>query len=343
MVDDSDTAPGQVTRAQNSFLRKARAVRRHRLVGLIINITPSAFWLGIFFVVPLAVMFLYSFGSRGAFGEVLLGPESLGLQQYRTFFIPEGANVLQAAWYTIAWTLEWFIPGNVQLASTDPTPYVQLTVRSINYGIVTTVVCFLMGYPIAYYLARYIPTRRRNLLLALIVLPYWASYLVRVYAIQLLLSQNGLIPSLLVTLGLTETAPQLLFRDFSVIVGLVYIWLPFMVLPVYSSIENLDFTLHEAAMDLGGDRVDAFLQVTLPLSMPGIVAGSVLVFIPSVGAFVIPELLGGPSTVTIGKFIADQFGAAGNWPLGAAASFILMFIMLLSIGFYQRYAGGEML
>lgn len=96
-------------------------------------------------------------------------------------------------------------------------------------------------------------------------------------------------------------------------------------------------------MDLGGDRVDAFLQVTLPLSMPGVVAGSVLVFIPSVGAFVIPELLGGPSTVTIGKFIASQFGAAGNWPLGAAASFILMFIMLLSIGFYQRYAGGEML
>ena len=332
-----------MTAVRESFFETARTVRRHRLVGLIVNITPSVFWLGVFFVIPLMVMLLYSFGTRGAFGEVLLGSESLGLQQYRTFFVPEGANVLQATWYTIAWILEWFIPGDIQLASTDPTPYVQLTVRSINYGIVTTVVCFLMGYPIAYYLARYIPDRRRNLLLALIVLPYWASYLVRVYAIQLLLSQNGLIPSLLVAVGLTETAPQLLFRDFSVIVGLVYIWLPFMILPVYSSVENLDFTLHEAAMDLGGDRVDAFLRVTLPLSMPGVVAGSVLVFIPSVGAFVIPELLGGPSTVTIGKFIADQFGAAGNWPLGAAASFILMLIMLLSIGFYQRYAGGDML
>jgi spermidine/putrescine transport system permease protein len=180
-------------------------------------------------------------------------------------------------------------------------------------------------------------------MLALIVLPYWASYLVRVYAIQLLLSKNGLIPSLMVTLRLADTRPQLLYTDASVIIGLVYIWLPFMVLPVYSSIENLDFELHEAAMDLGADRLRAFTRVTLPLSMPGVVAGSVLVFIPSVGAFVIPELLGGPSTVTIGKFIADQFGAAGNWPLGAAASFVLMVIMLASIGLYQRYAGGDML
>jgi spermidine/putrescine transport system permease protein len=343
MVDDNEIAPGRARSAKESFLRTARAVRRHRLVGLIFNIAPSAFWLGVFFLVPLAFMLVYSFGTRGAFGEVLLAPEYLGLQQYRMFFVPEGATALQAVWYTLAWMLEWIIPGDAQLAPVDPTPYVQLTIRSINYGIVTTVVSFLMGYPIAYYLVRYIPDQRRNLLIALIVLPYWASYLVRVYAIKLLLSENGLIPSLLVSVGLTETAPQLMFRDFSVIVGLVYIWLPFMVLPIYSSIENLDFTLHEAAMDLGGDRVDAFLRVTLPLSMPGIIAGSVLVFIPSVGAYVIPELLGGPSTVTIGKFIASQFGAAGNWPLGAAASFILMVIMLVSIGLYQRYAGGDML
>jgi spermidine/putrescine transport system permease protein len=116
-----------------------------------------------------------------------------------------------------------------------------------------------------------------------------------------------------------------------------------MILPIYASIENLDFTLHEAAMDLGADRLDAFFKVTLPLSMPGVTAGSVLVFIPSVGAYVIPNLLGGPNTATIGNFIAGQFGAAGNWPLGAAASFVLMVIMLGVIAIYMRRAGGDLL
>jgi len=342
MAGDHETAaePGAL---RKSILGTARRLRRHRLVGLVVNITPSAFWLGLFFVIPLTVMLVYSFGERGAFGVVNLGIEALGLQQYALFFIPDGATVLEATWYTVAWILEWFIPGETTLAAGDPTPYVQLTVRSINYGIITTVVCFVMGYPIAYYLAKYVSADRRNLLIVLVVLPYWASYLVRVYAIRLLLAENGLISSAVVALGLTDQPPQLLFNDFSVILGLVYIWLPFMILPVYSSIENLDFTLHEAAMDLGADRLQAFFRVTLPLSMPGVVAGSVLVFIPSVGAFVIPELLGGPSTVTIGKLIADQFGAAGNWPLGAAASFVLMIIMLASIGVYMRYAGGDTL
>lgn len=343
MAGDHETLAARTAAVRDSVLDSARDLRRHRLLGLVVNISPSALWLGVFFVIPLGVMLVYSFGERGAFGVVDLGIGALGVQQYSTFFVPDGATLLEATWYTVAWVLEWFIPGDATLASTDPTPYVQLTVRSIDYGIITTLICLLMGYPIAYYLAQYVSERRRNLMIALIVLPYWASYLVRVYAIQLLLSKNGLIPSLLVFLGMADTPPQLLYTDASVVIGLVYIWLPFMVLPVYSSIENLDFELHEAAMDLGADRVRAFLRVTLPLSMPGVVAGSVLVFIPSVGAFVIPELLGGPSTVTIGKFIADQFGAAGNWPLGAAASFVLMVIMLASIGLYQRYAGGDML
>lgn len=343
MAGDRETLSARSASVRESVLESARDIRRHRLLGLVVNVTPSALWLGVFFVVPLAVMFVYSFGERGAFGTVDLSPAALGLQQYATFFVPDGATLLEATWYTIAYVLEWFVPGDTTLAATEPTPYVQLTVRSINYGILTTLICFLMGYPIAYYLAQHVSERRRNLMLALIVLPYWASYLVRVYAIQLLLSKNGLIPSLMVTLRLADTRPQLLYTDASVIVGLVYIWLPFMVLPVYSSIENLDFELHEAAMDLGADRLRAFTRVTLPLSMPGVVAGSVLVFIPSVGAFVIPSLLGGTSTATVGEFIASQFGSAGNWPLGAAASFILMVIMLGAIGLYQRGAGGDML
>jgi spermidine/putrescine transport system permease protein len=343
MAGDPENVSGWTGSVRDSVTRSFRRVRRHKLVGLVVNLAPSTIWLVLFFLVPLSIMLYYSFGTRGAFGEVLLGPASLGLQQYATFFVPDGATPLEAAWYSVAWILEGLIPANVQLAAGDPTPYVQLTVRSINFGIITTAVSLAMGYPIAYFLARKVPERHRNLLIVLIVLPYWASYLVRVYAIQLLLSENGIIPSVVVWLGLSETRPQLLFTDFAVVVGLVYIWLPFMVLPIYSSIENLDFTLHEAAMDLGADRLDAFTKVTLPLSMPGVVAGSILVFIPSVGAFVIPNLLGGPDTATVGNFIASQFGSAGNWPLGATASFILMIIMLGSIGLYQRYAGGDML
>ncbi len=338
MAGDYDSAD-EPSRAGSLF----RAARRHRYAGLFVNATPSAFWLTLFFLIPLAVMFLYSFGERGAFGEVLIGIDNLGLQQYRTFFIPEGMGVLQAAVVSVAWAVQWVLPFDVQLVEAAPTPYVQLTVRSIWYGIVTTVVALAMGYPTAYYIARLAPEGYRNTLLALVVLPYWASYLVRVYAIQLLLADNGLVAGLIELLPFVASAPSLLNNDFAVEFGLVYIWIPFMILPVYASVEQIDFTLHEAAMDLGADRLDAFLRVTLPLSLPGVVAGSLLVFIPAVGAFVIPELLGGPSNSTIGRFIASQFGAAGNWPLGAAASFVLMAIMLGSIWVYLRRVGGDFL
>lgn len=319
------------------------SVRRHPYTGLIVNISPATAWLGVFFLVPLAVMLLYSFGERGAFGEVLIGIEHLGLQQYTKFFIPEGMGAGQAVWVTFAWLLDRVVPLELGLASATPTPYVQLTFRSIWYGLVATLLSFVLGYPMAYYVARIAPEQYRSLLIALVVLPYWASYLVRVYAIKLLLSQNGIVPSLIAALPFVDTQPTLLFNDFSVQFGLVYIWVPFMILPAYASLEQIDFTLQEAAMDLGADRFDAFRKVTLPLSMPGVIAGSILVFIPSVGAFVIPELLGGPSTTTIGNFIAEQFGAAGNWPFGAAASFILMVIMLASIVVYFRRTEGEFL
>lgn len=319
-----------------------RRVRHHRYAGLVVNLAPAGFWLAVFFVVPLAVMFYFSFGERGAFGQVLIGIEHLGLQQYATFFLPEDAGVLEAAWVTVAWLVEWITPFDLQLTARRPTPYVQLTIRSIWFGLATTGIAFLMGYPMAYFIARAAPERYRNLLIVLIVLPYWASYLVRVYAIKLLLARNGILPTLLEALPFVDGQPKLLFTAFSIHFGLVYVWVPFMILPVYASIDQIDFTLHEAAMDLGADRLDAFLRVTLPLSMPGVFAGSVLVFIPSVGAFVIPELLGSPNAATIGEFIAEQFGAAGNWPLGAAAAFVLTGIMLVAIWFYQRYAGSDL-
>lgn len=347
MVEDDQTTP---TRSEGELLKQLRLeaellkqLRNHRYIGAVVNALPATLWLGVFFIVPLAIMLFYSFGTRGAFGEVLLAPQYLGLQQYARFFVPEGASVIQAIWYTVAWLVELVVPLNIQLAAAEPTPYVQLTFRSIWFAIVATVISFVMGYPMAYYIARLEPERYRNTLIALVVLPYWASYLVRVYAIKLLFARNGIIPSAIAMLPFVDSQPQLLFSGLSTQLGLVYIWIPFMILPVYASIENIDFTLHEAAMDLGGDRLDAFIHVTLPLSMPGIMAGSLLVFIPSFGAYVVPELLGSPSSATIGQFIASQFGAAGNWPLGAAASFVLTGIMLVAIWGYQRRMGGDLM
>jgi spermidine/putrescine transport system permease protein len=317
-------------------------LRRHRYVGLLFNVAPATVWLIVFFLVPLAVMFYYSFGTRGAFGVVLLDIAHLGLQQYATFFIPEGASILQAIWYTIGWLFGYFLPFVPNFAGGMPTPYVQLLFKSIYFGLVTTFFAFAMGYPIAYYIARKAPSEYQNILIALIVLPYWASYLVRVYAIKIILAKNGLVSSLLTMLHLSGNV-NLLYTDFAVGTGLIYIYTPFMILPVYASLEQLDYTLEEAAMDLGADRLDAFFKVTFPLSIPGVIAGSILVFIPAVGAYVIPELLGGANTATIGEFIASQFGSAGNWPFGAATAFILMVIMFGALWAYQNWAGGDFL
>ncbi len=317
-------------------------LRRHKYIGLAVNALPAAFWLTVFFLVPLAVMFYFSFGERGAFGEVLLGLENLGLQQYETFFIRDGTSITETIWITLAWIAGRFVPFFSNPVEAQPTPYVQLLVKSIYFGLVTTVIALLAGYPMAYYIARHTTQKWQTTLIALVVLPYWASYLVRVYAIKILLAKNGLIHNLLAMLGIT-TDVRLLYTDFAVQFGLVYIWIPFMILPIYASLEQLNPELNEAAMDLGADRLDSFRYVTLPLSMPGVVAGSILVFIPAVGAYVIPDLLGGANTATIGEFIAAQFGAAGNWPLGAAAAFILMTIMFGALWAYQRGTGGEFL
>lgn len=317
-------------------------LRRHRYVGLAFNALPAGVWLTVFFVAPLAVMFYFSFGERGAFGEVLLGLDHLGLQQYGTFFVPEGVGLLETVWITVAWTVGHFVPFVDNPAATQPTPYVQLLVKSVYFGVVTTLIALVIGYPMAYFVARHADPRWQTTLIALVVLPYWASYLVRIYAIKLLLAKNGLVHSLLATLGIV-TDVRLLYTDFAVQFGLVYVWIPFMILPVYASLEQLNPELNEAAMDLGADRLDSFRYVTLPLSKPGVVAGSILVFIPAVGAYVIPDLLGGTSTATIGEFIAAQFGAAGNWPLGSAAAFILMVIMFGALWAYQRGTGGDFL
>lgn len=318
------------------------SLRQHRWTGLLVNLLPSTAWLGVFFLIPLAVMLFYSFGERGAYGEVLIAMEYLGLQQYATFFVPEGANILEAVWFTVAWILEGLIPLQTELATTDPTPYVQLTFKSIGYGLIATGLSLAIGYPAAYYIGHIAPEEYQDLLLVLIILPFWASFLVRIYAIQILLSANSILTSALELFPFISDGFSLMNTSIAVQLGLVYIWIPFMILPVYASIEEINFTLQEAAMDLGADRLEAFRRVIFPLSTPGVIAGSILVFIPSTGAYVIPELLGGPNSQMIGNFIATQFGSAGNWPLGAAASFILMAVMLVCIAVYQKVGGGDL-
>jgi len=308
-------------------------------LGFVVNITPGAFWLITFFLVPLLIMAYYSLGERGAFGEVLLAAEYLGLQQYAIFFVPEDATPLQAVWWTVGWMLEGLIPFGIELTSGAPTVYVQILVKSINFGLITTGFALAVSYPTAYFIVRVIPDRFQQLGLILLLLPYWASYLVRVYALKLLTYQNGPIFNILDALPGMEGV-GLVFTDTAVMLGMIYIYVPFAVLPIYANLDDVDFTLREAALVLGATRITAFRKVILPLTIPGIFAASILVFIPATGTFVIPEILGGGDAAFIGKFIAEQFGGAGNWPLGSAAGFIFTGVVLVVIGLYQRVISG---
>jgi spermidine/putrescine transport system permease protein len=314
-------------------------VKRSEHLGFVVNFVPGAFWLLAFFVVPLLIMVYYSFGERGAFGEVLLGVEHLGLQQYTTFFIPDGASIVQAVWWTLAWMIEGVLPFGIQLTSGQPTVFVRVLAKSINFGLITTAFALAVGYPAAYFIVRVLPENRKTLGILLLLLPYWASFLVRVYAIKLLTFENGPIFSLLNALPFVEGV-SLVATDAAVMIGMIYIYVPFAVLPLYANLDDIDFTLTEAAMVHGATRWTAFRRVILPLSIPGVFAASILVFIPATGTFVIPEILGGGDAAFIGKFIAEQFGGAGNWPLGSAAAFIFTGVVLVVIGLYQRVIGG---
>jgi len=212
--------------------------------------------------------------------------------------------------------------------------YLTIFARSVWLAVVTTAVTLLLAYPVAYWLALVVPARRRNALLALIVLPFWTSFLVRMYAWVFLLRSEGLINMTLHALGLP--ALDLLYTPTAVLIGQVYGEVPFMVLPLYVALERLDRTLLEAAADLGASPRRTFWSVTFPLTLPGIVAGSVLVFIPSLGAYIAPDLLGGAKSVFIGNLIQNQFAIARDVPFGAALSFLLSALVLLLLVVLKR-------
>jgi len=219
--------------------------------------------------------------------------------------------------------------------------YVDTFLYSVKVAAVSTFWCLLLGYPMAYAIARSKPSTR-NLLLMLIILPFWTSFLLRVYAWVGLLKTNGVINNTLLAMGLIDEPLTLLYTDFAVYVGIVYSYLPFMILPLYSNLEKHDLTLLEAAADLGAGPFKAFFKVTLPLSMPGIVAGCLLVFIPAVGEFVIPSLLGRTDQLMIGTVLSAQFFGARNWPVAGAVAIVLLLVLLLPILLFQRYQRREL-
>lgn len=207
---------------------------------------------------------------------------------------------------------------------------------SVKMAFISTAACLLIGYPMAYAMAR-APARWQLLLLLLVMLPSWTSFLIRVYAWMGILSNSGLINNLLIGLGLIDTPLRMMNTQFAVVIGIVYAYLPFMVLPLYAHLTRLDNSLLEAASDLGSRKLNTFIKVTLPLSMGGIIAGSMLVFIPAVGEFVIPELLGGPDTLMIGKVLWEEFFLNRDWPVASALAMVMLLLLLIPIVWFHRY------
>jgi putrescine transport system permease protein len=218
--------------------------------------------------------------------------------------------------------------------------YVDTYINSVQIAGLSTLICLLIGYPIAYAIVR-APQTTKNILLLMIILPFWTSFLLRVYAWMGLLADQGSINDLLIYLGFIDEPIRLLYTQFAVYIGIVYTYLPFMILPLYANMEKLDLTLLEAASDLGAKPFTTFLTVTLPLTIPGIIAGSLLVFIPATGEYVIPDLLGGGNVLMIGRVLYNEFAANFDWPVASAVAIALLLVLVLPMMLYQRIQAQE--
>ncbi|MXZ79803.1 MAG: ABC transporter permease subunit [Gammaproteobacteria bacterium] len=218
--------------------------------------------------------------------------------------------------------------------------YLNTYLSSLKISIGSTLMCLLIGYPIAYAIVRSTPVVR-NILLLMIILPFWTSFLLRVYAWMGLLADQGTINDMLIWLGLIDAPIRMLYTEFAVYVGIVYTYLPFMILPLYANMEKLDASLLEAASDLGAKPVTTFLTVVLPLTVPGIAAGSLLVFIPATGEYVIPDLLGGGNVLMIGRVLYNEFNANTDWPVASAVAIVLLLLLVLPMMLYQHIQSKE--
>ena len=241
------------------------------------------------------------------------------------------------------WTLKLKLANYVSILWDDQRPgeatiYMQAYATSIRYAALTTLFCLIIGYPFAYFIARS-PERFRATLLMMVMLPFWTSFLLRVYAWKGILADNGVINRLFMFVGLTDAPIQMLYTDVSMLIAMTYVYLPFMVLPLYATLVKMDDRLLEAAYDLGARPLKAFWLVTVPLSKAGILAGSMLVFIPSVGEFVIPSLLGGAENLMIGRVVWDEMFSSNNWPRASALAAIMILLILVPLAVYYHYSG----
>jgi len=277
---------------------------------------PALLTISIFGILPLIIIIIYSFLKAAPYGGVVWSPS---VEAYVSFLFQQD------------------IFSDELTFSPD---FLEIYLRSFVFAVGTTVICLLLGFPTAYFMATR-PPRQRNWWVLLITIPFWSNLLVRTLAIMFIIRDEGLLNNLLIWLKVIDHPLTILYTNFAIVLGLFYSFLPFMVLPLYASLEKLDFRLVEAGYDLYASRPKVLFRIIIPLSRPGIIAGCLLVFIPALGAYVTPLILGGGRHLMIGDLIAQQFGSGRNWPLGAAQALILMSAVLVALFFYVRVTTGK--
>jgi len=294
---------------------QAGAERRFLLARRLLS-GPAMIVVGVFGVLPLMIMLIYSFLVPATYGGV---EWEFTLENYIGFLFQR--DIFDDTLH--------FVPD-----------YLQIYFRTFVLAGITAVASLIVGFPTAYFMATR-PPSQRNFWVFLITLPFWTNLLIRTYAIMLIIRDEGMINDLLQGLGLIDKPIHFLYTNFAILLGLLYSFLPFMVLPIYSSLEKLDFRLVEAGFDLYATRSQVLRRIVIPLAKPGIIAGCILVFIPALGAYVTPLILGGGKQHMIGSLIAVQFGTSRNWPFGSALAFILMAVVLLALMLYVRSTTGK--
>lgn len=285
-------------------IKSENLLKKFRL-GFIATLSPVIIWMSAFFVVPIILVLVASFFNRGALGGI--DYSTVTLDNFAKFFDPR---------------------------------YLAILGDSFSISIFTTLICIALGYPFAYFVAR-TSKKYRTILLMLIILPFWTNSLVRTYAWIILLRTEGVINTYLINFHIIKQPLKLLYNQGAVLLGMVYTMFPFMVLPLYSTIEKLDFSLIEAAQDLGASPFKSFVKITLPLTKAGIFSGCLLVFVPTLGLFFIPDLMGGSKITLISNLIKNQFLSSRNWPFGSAISIIIMLIMFAVMALFNKLGGSR--
>ncbi len=290
----------------SEWLPKSQTTRRW------LGLAPSYIVIGIFMLIPMVIMGVYSFMEANPYGGV--NPEFSTAAYFQLIFEYDLDDSVI------------FNPG-----------YMNIIWRSVKLSVMATFICLILGFPVAYYITLQ-PANRRNFYIYLITIPFWTNLLIRTFAWIIILGRGGVIELPLLYLGIIEDSLNMMYSNGAIAIGLTYSYLPLMVLPIYASLEKLDFRLVEAASDLYATRWEVMSKVIIPLSKPGIIAGCILVFIPCLGAFIAPNLLGGGKNLMIGSLVQFQFASARNWPFGAALSMLLLAVVVISLIFYARAA-----